>query len=210
LFERVCEGVWVLKESGFGSNVYLLSSGDQNILIDTGVDKKNLLDSLSDIGLTSDSIDVVLNTHNHFDHIACDHVFKSVSMGVEDARNLTPEHTCASLFSEFEPVMPVVHREIGDGDVIECGKISLEVFSTPGHSKGSVVFFDRKNKLLFSGDLLFSGGSIGRVDLHGGSLDELKKSLEKISGLGFETLLPGHGPVSRNAKSDLKKAFLFF
>ncbi|MCK4884111.1 MAG: MBL fold metallo-hydrolase [Candidatus Diapherotrites archaeon] len=210
MFERVCDGVCVLRESGFGSNIYLLNSNGQRMLIDTGIDKENLLGALSSVGLSSESINGVLNTHNHFDHIACSHLFKPVFMGLEDARTLTPEQTYASLFNEFNPVMPVVHQEIGDGDTIKCGKINIEVFSTPGHSKGSVVFFDRKNKLLFSGDLLFSGGNIGRVDLDGGNLGELKQSLEKISALDFETLLPGHGPVSKNAKSDLKKAFMFF
>ena len=74
------------------------------------------------------------------------------------------------------------------------GTLQLEVIATPGHSPGSVCFYDASDAVLLSGDTLFNG-TIGRSDLPGGDYDALIRSVaERLMGLpGETTVLPGHG-----------------
>jgi glyoxylase-like metal-dependent hydrolase (beta-lactamase superfamily II) len=66
----------------------------------------------------------------------------------------------------------------------------------PGHSPGSVGFYDEGRGLLFSGDTLFRG-DMGRTDLPGGSWDKLQKSLSRLFTMdGGITVYPGHGPLT--------------
>jgi glyoxylase-like metal-dependent hydrolase (beta-lactamase superfamily II) len=71
----------------------------------------------------------------------------------------------------------------------------LKVFHTPGHCPGHVVFYSESNKFVINGDVLFQG-SFGRVDLPGGDLETLKKSIfETMFKLPDDTTVYcGHGP----------------
>jgi hydroxyacylglutathione hydrolase len=94
-------------------------------------------------------------------------------------------------------------RPLDDGAVIELAGVSLTVRHAPGHTRGSVVFsldlgsgFDGAPGLL-AGDVLFAG-SVGRVDLPGGSWPDMLRSLrDVVLPLDDATVvLPGHGPAT--------------
>ncbi len=70
--------------------------------------------------------------------------------------------------------------------------IGLKVIKTPGHTCGSVCFYFREGKILFSGDTKFSGATIGRTDLATSDPEMMSKSLETISKIGYEVICPGH------------------
>ncbi len=88
--------------------------------------------------------------------------------------------------------------ELADGSTLELAGVTLVVDHAPGHTPGSVAFRRAASgddpPIMFSGDLLFEG-SIGRTDLPGGSMTEMRKSLKRVVlGLQDETVvLPGHG-----------------
>ena len=73
----------------------------------------------------------------------------------------------------------------------------FQVLLVPGHCPGSLCFFDKKERILFGGDVLFSG-SIGRTDLPFGDHDLLLRGIrEKLWPLGDDIkVLPGHGPAT--------------
>jgi glyoxylase-like metal-dependent hydrolase (beta-lactamase superfamily II) len=74
------------------------------------------------------------------------------------------------------------------------------VLHLPGHTEGSVAFFDKKNKRLYAGDTLFRAG-VGRTDLPGGDFMALRKSLERLFKLdGDISVYPGHGPSTTIAQ----------
>lgn len=84
-------------------------------------------------------------------------------------------------------------RTLVEGDVVRVGSLSLKVMHTPGHTVGSVSLLS--NEILFSGDTIFAD-SIGRTDLPGGSLDDILKSLRRLSMLPKGTrIYAGHGPA---------------
>ena len=188
----------------YEENSYLIIDDETNeaIVIDPGEGPYALLEMISSSKL---SVKYILNTHAHIDHI----------LGVAEVKKATgaPFYLCEkdiflldALPAQAEMLglggtytVPEVDGNISEGDVFEVGSIRLNVFETPGHSPGSVSFVT--DGALFSGDVLFLG-SVGRIDLPGGSWDILNSSLqEKICVLDRDTVVySGHGPETTIGK----------
>ena len=78
-------------------------------------------------------------------------------------------------------------------DIIEFGNQRFTIIETPGHTPGSVFFYNEKEHIVFSGDTIFKR-SIGRTDLEGGSMFQMIQTLRFVSQLPDKTILyPGHG-----------------
>jgi hydroxyacylglutathione hydrolase len=147
-----------------------------------------------------DAIHTIILTHCHYDHTA--HVQEIADLcGAEivihrsDAAALRDDmQSVAVLFGERAPhAQP--QRLLSGGERIG----SLQVIHTPGHTPGSICLYEEQNRILFSGDTVFTEGSFGRYDLPGGSLEDLKKSVQILSNLTVEALYPGHGfPVTHD------------
>jgi glyoxylase-like metal-dependent hydrolase (beta-lactamase superfamily II) len=96
-----------------------------------------------------------------------------------------------------------VDAVIAEGDVLDLGDYSLEVFATPGHCDGHVVFYERETRTLFSGDHLLT--DISPVPLlsiperegepRPRSLLRFMDSLDKVEALDCRTTFPSHGDV---------------
>ena len=72
----------------------------------------------------------------------------------------------------------------------------FRILHLPGHTRGSVGFYDEKAGILFSGDTLFKG-NWGRTDLPGGNEAEIRQSLKRLLSLDKDTVVcPGHGPAT--------------
>ena len=82
---------------------------------------------------------------------------------------------------------------------MKLGDIELELIHSPGHSPDSICFYCKKEKFLICGDVIFNQNT-GRVDLPGGSADELKQSIEALSQLEIDHLLPGHMNIINGAE----------
>jgi hydroxyacylglutathione hydrolase len=100
------------------------------------------------------------------------------------------------LFQSFgdEPmeVNPSFYLKEGDLSLgAKDDKLAVRVIFTPGHSPGSVSLYLEEDKILISGDVVFAG-SIGRTDFPGGSPSLLRKSIDRLSQLDVEYLVPGH------------------
>ena len=140
----------------------------------------------------------IVSTHGHWDHIG-DNAAVSAHTGapiavhpLDRARLEHPNQGMAPF--PIPPSVPAV--ELAEGGVIRFGDISLEVLHTPGHTEGSVCLFDRDGGLLLAGDTLFAGGW-GRVDLPGGSAEQMAASLARLARLGDTVrVIPGHGPAT--------------
>ena len=179
-------------------NCYILSEGSDAIVIDPG-EHEPVMAFLKDRGL---KCRMILNTHGHIDHICGNLTLQrttgaTIAIGREDAAMLASPVLCgAALFGwEFDEHKADVI--LNDGDTTGYGSMQFEVLATPGHSPGSRSFLDRKNKVLFSGDLVFID-SVGRWDVPGANRDDLFRSLkEKFLMLPDDvTVYPGHGPTT--------------
>lgn len=145
----------------------------------------------------------LLCTHGHFDHnFGNNTIFETYGLQPEihseDAsmiKDIAMQCDMMGMGIDYDRTTPPVGHLLKDNELITFGNHTLKVIHTPGHSKGSVIFYCEEENVLFTGDTLFRL-SVGRTDLPGGSWSELMNSLEdKISALPKDTVAyPGHGP----------------
>jgi len=95
-----------------------------------------------------------------------------------------------------DPAPTITHGLEGDM-VLVCGSIKFSIISSPGHTPGSVSILTDDRKIIFVGDLLFQGGSVGRTDFSYSDSTQLKNSVQQILDLPDTTILyPGHGDAT--------------
>lgn len=142
---------------------------------------------------------LLLNTHCHLDHVFGNR-FVAERWGLTlHLHRLEVEMLKMAPASGQLWQLPFENYE-GDfimlkpGESIRLGDDDLEILFTPGHSPGSVSFYNEEAGFVVSGDTLFDG-SIGRTDLPGGNFDTLARSIrEQLYTLPEYTIVwPGHG-----------------
>lgn len=149
------------------------------------------------------SVEKVLLTHGHLDHcggakaLAEHYGVQIEGPHIDDAFwiDQLPAQSQRFGFGAARAFTP--ERWLVEGDTVEFGGESLEVYHCPGHTPGHVVFFSRAHRLALVGDVLFAG-SIGRSDFPRGNHAHLIQSIrDKLWPLGDDvTFVPGHGPAS--------------
>lgn len=161
-------------------------------------------------------LEVVLITHSHADHIAAlANLVENVDVKVY-IHSLDYEGLYNSKLNYEDIVQTKVIAvdknkviKIENKEQIDIGNTKLEALHTPGHTKGGMVFVDRLNNLLYSGDTVFEN-TYGRTDLVGGSHDDMEMSLEKLfNEFDSVIVLPGHGKIF-NLKDSKRKIKLLF
>ena len=148
-------------------------------------------------------IHAVLNTHCHIDHITGNAFFVDrfnvpLMAHKEELFTLSFADRSAQMYGLMAYVpSPEPTDYLTDNQILKFGNLELKVIFGPGHSVGHVAFYSETDHLLIGGDILFKG-SFGRVDLPGGSIDVLKKTIfERIFTLPDNTVVyPGHGPTT--------------
>jgi glyoxylase-like metal-dependent hydrolase (beta-lactamase superfamily II) len=142
----------------------------------------------------------IIVTHAHIDHVGAvaaltDEYACPVLMHAEAGGMLEALPTQAMMMGVRFGKVPRVDRYLEDDDTVEVGEIRLRSLYTPGHAPGHLAFYLEDEGLVLSGDALFAG-SVGRVDLPGGSMEVLMQSIEeRLLTLPDETVVyPGHGP----------------
>jgi glyoxylase-like metal-dependent hydrolase (beta-lactamase superfamily II) len=196
----------------FEENCYVLvDSSGECVLIDPGEASENLIEFVE---VQSLQPQMILLTHGHFDHFGGAAELKRrwdipIAIHSGDADLVGPRYGGGAVIFglDVEPIMP--DRLLEDGDVISMGPTTLSVIHTPGHSPGSVTFYDEVNGRAFCGDLIFRG-AIGRYDLPGSDAQALFHSLwERILTMPDEVVLfPGHGPKTTVGHERVTNPFL--
>ncbi len=142
--------------------------------------------------------DLLLITHPHCDHFigAQNYIFqKAASVPAKDYINSKKDEICLCKWIGWEFPKITIDLGLKDGEVLEKEGITLEVIYTPGHCEGAVCYYNKKNKLLFSGDTVFPEYGLPRTDFPTSDIGKLIDSYEKLELLEIETIYPGHGPI---------------
>lgn len=181
---------------------------DTTIMIDSGMGMTDwVLQSVYEKGLT---IDIIINTHCHVDHIGGNRHFSKAKIYAHelDAPDIETgsEKTLWNLGFENRFQFPVA-KMLKEGDVVDSGEYRLEVIHTPGHTEGSMSLYEREKKLLFSGDCVFEMG-IGRMDFPTGSPAQMKRSLQRLLEFDIEKIYAGHGGIG--TKNSIRAGLKFY
>ncbi|MCE5244636.1 MAG: MBL fold metallo-hydrolase [Desulfobacteraceae bacterium] len=175
-------------------NTYLID-GPARVLIDPGHMRlfEHVNAGLQQIGMSVADIHLVITTHGHPDHIEAVKLFKDAgvlcAMSETGWKQLAERGKFYGAAFEVESCKPDFF--LGEGDIDVKG-LALQVLRTPGHSPGSISLYWKERKTLFTGDLIFKDG-LGRTDLPGGDGNTLKHSINALSQMDVDWLLPGHG-----------------
>ncbi|MFU8796172.1 MAG: MBL fold metallo-hydrolase [Dehalococcoidia bacterium] len=185
----------------------LLRGDRQHVLVDPGHIRNELgepcYDSLTRAlqsdGFSMEEVGLVIGTHCHLDHIeATELVVKEggalfTLSAEEDEFYRTTGRMFFEAFGGRAPgVDPYFYMKEGDLSLGTGGdKAAIKVLLTPGHSPGSISLYLEGERILLTGDVVFAG-SVGRTDFPGGSHSLLRQSIERLSQLDVEYIVPGH------------------
>jgi hydroxyacylglutathione hydrolase len=199
LFEQNCTIMWC-------------AATKKAVVFDPGGDVPRIREAIAKVGVT---VEKIWLTHGHIDHIGgaaelrealgvpiegphvadkflLDHVVESgARFGMTGVRDFAPD------------------RWLDEGERVEIGELGFDILHCPGHSPGSIVYFNPEMRFAHVGDVLFNG-SVGRTDLPGGSHASLIASIkQKLLPLGDDVgFICGHGAGSTFGQERRTNPFL--
>jgi glyoxylase-like metal-dependent hydrolase (beta-lactamase superfamily II) len=193
--------IQVFSFNGFQENTFVISDGQDAVIFDPGcytrAEETALFAYINENGL---SVKAILFTHAHIDHILgaafCQDRFKAPAyLHAADHSTWESVKSYAHVYGfENYKEVEVPSFELQDQQEVQFGALKFNVYHTPGHAPGHVVFY-HESGFVINGDVLFKG-SFGRVDLPGGDLQTLKNSIFNVMFKFPEQTVVycGHGP----------------
>ncbi len=185
----------------FSENTYLVYNDEKEAFL---IDPGNMPDAETHVlesFITSKKLKIknILLTHAHIDHIiglqwAFDAFKVPVLMHSNETEILEQAPFTAKKYGFFFPAFTGETTLIKEDEELKLGSDTFQIFEVPGHSPGSVAFYNETNEFVISGDALFMM-SIGRTDLYKGDYDQLIRSIKtKLLTLPEATkVYSGHG-----------------
>jgi glyoxylase-like metal-dependent hydrolase (beta-lactamase superfamily II) len=193
------------------SYLFRLDGSDRALLVDPGDEADKLLGAIESLGVTLDGI---LLTHTHFDHIgAVAPVARATGAEVwvpEIEKMVLADINAYVPWPGFGPFENWdAEHTLRGGEKLELAGFEIDVLFTPGHSPGHVTFSIPSEQAIFSGDVLFQG-SVGRVDLPGGDWGTLLGSIRSLDDTlpPETTVYPGHMGITTLGQERATNPFL--
>ncbi len=182
--------------TGPGTNTYLVGTGRERILLDTGQGVPAYLPVLARALERADcAIQEIVLTHGHPDHIG----------GVADVlEHHGPLRVSKRPHAGFDARYPGEITPIGDGDVVRTEGATLRAIHTPGHAEDHLCFALEEERAIFSGDNVLGVGTTV-IPAEGGDLLDYMQSLERLLADEPSAIYPAHGPMIRDGCAKLRE-----
>lgn len=193
-----------------GSHVYLIKGTSKNVLIDTGIAANFpvLEASLLELGLRVSDIHFIILTHEHFDHIgATSFFFKTAVVAAHRlaANKIELQDEFVTMMKSMDTASVPFHADIWleHDTTIDLGNYRLRTVHSPGHTSGCICLYESNERLLFTGDTVFAGGTLSGI-FSSGNISDYMNSLERLSSLRVDQFYPGHGRLSDSPEEDIR------
>lgn len=186
---------------GLLTNSYIVCDEETKdaMVIDPGGEPERIAEVLD---ILEANLKYIFITHCHADHIGGVAELKRLKGGKilvsrPDAEGLFNEEINLAYLINMEKPELEADSRVDDEDLIHVGNIQFKIIATPGHTKGGLCLYSEKEKLVFTGDTMFSG-TWGRTDLPTGSFVDLITSItDRLMPLPDDTIVyPGHGKIT--------------
>ena len=207
-------GIFQIKGRNGSSHSYVLKGDYMNIMIDSGSDQNFpvLQRGLHQIGMKVRDINLVINSHEHCDHIGANRYFQESSMiaayRLAASKMISGDYYVTMYKGNDLNELPMrVHLWLENMTRIDLGNYTLRVFHTPGHTSGCISLIETTCGLLFSADSVFAGGTLSYI-AESGSIGDYLDSLARLRCFGLQALYPGHGRISDTPIEDIDRAMV--
>jgi hydroxyacylglutathione hydrolase len=214
LIVEVQPNIFFLRVEDGSCHSYLIKGDYKNVLIDSGLDQNfpKLEKALLSLGIKVKDIDIVINSHEHFDHIGANRYFQDYALIAAHrfaATKITFEDRYVTMYTSGDLNEPPlkVHLWLEDKFHFDLGNYNLEVIHTPGHTSGSVCIYEINCKVLFTGDTVFGQGTLSYIG-ESGSVGDYINSIGRLGTMKINHIYPGHGSISQTPEDDMKHAIL--
>jgi hydroxyacylglutathione hydrolase len=206
--------IFFLRVEDGSCHSYLVRGNYKNVLIDSGLDQNfpKLEKALLSLGIKVKDIDIVINSHEHFDHIGANRYFQDYALIAAHrfaATKITFEDSYVTMYTSGDLNEPPlkVHLWLEDKFHFDLGNYNLEVIHTPGHTSGSICIYEINRKVLFTGDTVFGQGTLSYIG-ESGSVGDYINSIGRLGTMKINHIYPGHGSISQTPEDDMKQAIL--
>jgi len=187
LFEQNCTLIWC-------------EATRKAVVIDPGGDVEKIRAAIKETKVT---VEKIWLTHGHIDHVGGAAELRDALKVQIEGPHIADKYLLDNVVSSGARFGMTGVRNFGpdrwldEGEQVSIGELTFDILHCPGHSPGSVVFYNKDMRFAHVGDVLFSG-SVGRTDLPGGDHATLLRSIEtELLTLPDETVVyPGHGPAT--------------
>ncbi len=217
MFRQISDNIYIRVSNSFDSNIIYINGKEKQILIDagTGMYSDALNQDLVKIGSSVDAITDIVLTHSHIDHIGgvlpiIDTSSPKLHLHKSEGEMINSGDMRLTLSTTFGVELPPMKIDnlLEEGQTLCLGDVCFKVYSTPGHSIGSICLHIEDQGILITGDTMFPGGSFGRVDFPTGNPQQLVSSLKRITEWEFVIALPGHmNAITSNAKRQAESSY---
>jgi len=208
----------VLVRDWLSSNNIVLRSGDGHVVIDSGYHTaaEHTLQLLrTDDGLASAPLALLVNTHCHSDHIGGNAAIHAaygcpIAIPAGEAHLVDPWDPDGLWLGYADQFAPQFRYDslIEPGDTNTWGDLEWEAVSAPGHDMGALMFWNRRHRLLITGDALWANGFgfVLPVEMDARCIPAAHATLELIGTLDAAIVIPGHGQPFADVDGALERS----